>query len=340
VRRAPFDSALAATGRMTASTTLASVADSASVPRVAADSGERAFLMRNAPSRTRYYGPLRRPAGGAGLLLEAHPSNRGHNPRAPALAQHMPSVQSHREAGPGIRLTRVMQGSIEWSLLISPIRHAPRYRWAVVFAERTAWAFGLICLRTWGAMYIEGVTGAHRELERFAVLQAAAAQQTAAPDMSLWSRERISAWQRALNEPAPPPLAVLRIPKLRLEVPVLPGTDDFTLNRGVGHIEDTALPGTDGNSGIAGHRDGFLRGLKDVAPDDAIELETLQGKGGLPRRTDLGRRPGGRICAQCDAHAFAHAGHVLSVLPRRAGAPTFHVRAVRADTAVAVSRGR
>jgi sortase A len=62
-------------------------------------------------------------------------------------------------------------------------------------------------------------------------------------------------------------------------VPVLPGTDDLTLDRAVGHIEDTAQPGRDGNSGIAGHRDGFFRGLKDIAPGDAIELETLRGKG-------------------------------------------------------------
>ena len=46
---------------------------------------------------------------------------------------------------------------------------------------------------------------------------------------------------------------------------MLPGTDDRTLDRAVGHIEDTAQPGTDGNSGIAGHRDGFFRGLKDIA---------------------------------------------------------------------------
>ena len=59
---------------------------------------------------------------------------------------------------------------------------------------------------------------------------------------------------------------------------MLPGTDDHTLDRAVGHIEDTAEPGTDGNSGIAGHRDGFFRGLKDIAPGDAIELETLKGK--------------------------------------------------------------
>ena len=39
----------------------------------------------------------------------------------------------------------------------------------------------------------------------------------------------------------------MRISKINLEVAVLPGTDDFTLNRAVGHIEDTALPGTDGS---------------------------------------------------------------------------------------------
>jgi sortase A len=157
-------------------------------------------------------------------------------------------------------------------------RWTPRGKWREVWAERTAWAVGLLCLVTWAALHIEGIRGARHELERFAVLRAAAAQQTADPDLSLWDRERIDAWRRTLAAPAPPPLAVLRIPKVRLEVPVLPGTDDFTLNRAVGHIEDTALPGTDGNSGIAGHRDGFFRGLKDIEPNDIIELETLRGK--------------------------------------------------------------
>ena len=58
---------------------------------------------------------------------------------------------------------------------------------------------------------------------------------------------------------------------------MLPGTDDRSLDRGVGHIEDTAQPGTDGNLGIAGHRDGFFRGLKDITLGDVIELDTIQG---------------------------------------------------------------
>jgi sortase A len=145
-----------------------------------------------------------------------------------------------------------------------------------VLAERTAWAVGLVCLAMWGALHIGGIRDARRELERFAVLQAAAP--IAEPELGVRDRERIGAPRRALNALAPEPLAVLRIPKIGLEVAVLPGTGESTLKRAVGHIEDTAMPGTDGNSGIAGHRDGFFRGLKDIGLDDAIELETLRGK--------------------------------------------------------------
>ena len=68
------------------------------------------------------------------------------------------------------------------------------------------------------------------------------------------------------------PLAILRIPKINLEVPVFNDTDDLTLNRGVGRIIGTAQLGQPGNLGIAGHRDGFFRGLKDVGPNDVIEV--------------------------------------------------------------------
>lgn len=156
-----------------------------------------------------------------------------------------------------------------------------RYERAWLLAERAVWTVGVVSLVTWGALRIDGATGARHELERFADLQAARAgtsRPTAAPDLSLWDPKRISAWRSAQEEPAPPPLAVLRVRKIGLEVAVLPGTDDFTLNRAVGHIKGTALPGTDGNSGIAGHRDGFFRGLKDVGPGDAIEIETRQGE--------------------------------------------------------------
>ena len=72
----------------------------------------------------------------------------------------------------------------------------------------------------------------------------------------------------------PPPLGVLDIPSLRLEVPILDGTDDLTLDRAVGHIKGTAYPGELGNIGIAGHRDGFFRGLKDIHVGDSITLRS------------------------------------------------------------------
>jgi len=94
-------------------------------------------------------------------------------------------------------------------------------------------------------------------------------------DSTLWSSQRIEAYEESLAAHFAPPLAILRIRKVRLEVPVLSGTDDLTLNRGVGLIAGTNPPGEGGRIGIAGHRDGFFRVLKDVGPGDMIELETL-----------------------------------------------------------------
>jgi sortase A len=142
--------------------------------------------------------------------------------------------------------------------------------------EGTCWIVGLIGLLSWGGFQAVTAARTRGDLARFDALRVASLE-SGTPDQSLWSPVRVSAWQAALHDPAPMPLAVLRIPRIRLEVPVLPGTADRTLDRGVGHIEDTALPGTDGNAGIAGHRDGFFRGLKDIAPGDAIEIETLHG---------------------------------------------------------------
>ncbi|MGA8530797.1 MAG: class D sortase [Acidobacteriaceae bacterium] len=73
------------------------------------------------------------------------------------------------------------------------------------------------------------------------------------------------------------PLAVLRIPAIHLDVPVLDGTDVLTLNHAAGRIAGTALPGEAGNMGIAAHRDGFFRNLGKVRIGDPIELETRNG---------------------------------------------------------------
>jgi sortase A len=172
-----------------------------------------------------------------------------------------------------------------------------------LLVEGLAWMFGLAALSIWGAANLAGVVGARDDLKHFELARAARVEQpgplsemepsdttpdgvkqpgslppTEPSDTALWARGRIRAWRASLTRQAPPPVAILRIPDIGLEVAVLPGTDALTLNRGVGHIEDTAMPGTDGNAGIAGHRDGFFRGLKDIASGDVIELETLEGR--------------------------------------------------------------
>ena len=93
-------------------------------------------------------------------------------------------------------------------------------------------------------------------------------------DMTLWSPGRVKAYKVALEQKTPPALAILRIPRLELEVPVYDGTTDAVLDLAAGRIEGTALPGTVGNVGIAAHRDGFFRVLKDVKQGDALVLDT------------------------------------------------------------------
>jgi sortase A len=144
-----------------------------------------------------------------------------------------------------------------------------------LWIERVAWSIGVVAIGWWAAASVAGTRGARQEVERFAAIQAGAVGDPAAPDQSLWSPERVRAWRETRTTEAPAPLALLRIPRIGLEVAVLEGTDDWTLNRAAGHIEDTPTPGAGGNSGIAGHRDGFFRGLKDIRPGDGIEIETV-----------------------------------------------------------------
>jgi LPXTG-site transpeptidase (sortase) family protein len=66
----------------------------------------------------------------------------------------------------------------------------------------------------------------------------------------------------------------LEAPSVKMSTAVLEGTDDATLKRGAGHIEDTPFPGQAGNVGIAGHRDTVFRPLRNIKVGDALELTT------------------------------------------------------------------
>lgn len=136
---------------------------------------------------------------------------------------------------------------------------------------------GLCLLIVFVGVRIFSAVVSHAELMRFKKAHQAPTQTVLANpsfklDFALWSEKRIAAYEQSLAKKFDPPLAVLRIAKVGLEVPVLEGTNDLVLDRGVGHIRGTVLPGEDGNIGIAGHRDGFFRVLKDVKPGDAIDV--------------------------------------------------------------------
>ena len=98
------------------------------------------------------------------------------------------------------------------------------------------------------------------------------------PDYALWSAKRIADYHdgNAIRDEAP--LAIMSIDKLELKVPVYNGTDEINLNRGAGRIKGTAWIDSPGNLGIAGHRDGFFRVLKDIELGDSIQMLTHQGK--------------------------------------------------------------
>ena len=76
---------------------------------------------------------------------------------------------------------------------------------------------------------------------------------------------------------APPAGTVIgrfEVPSLNISTPLLEGSDDATLARGSGHIEDTPFPGEAGNIGIAGHRDTVFRPLEHIKKGDEMRLVT------------------------------------------------------------------
>lgn len=73
-------------------------------------------------------------------------------------------------------------------------------------------------------------------------------------------------------------MCLLRIPKINLEEAVKEGSTRGVLSSALGHVENTAMPGEDGNCCIAGHRNyafgKYFNRLDEITSGDVIELET------------------------------------------------------------------
>lgn len=72
-------------------------------------------------------------------------------------------------------------------------------------------------------------------------------------------------------------LGKIEISRIGIEAMIVEGIDERTLRRAVGHIPGTPLPGQGGNAALAGHRDTFFRGLRNVRHNDEINLTTRSG---------------------------------------------------------------
>jgi sortase A len=146
--------------------------------------------------------------------------------------------------------------------------------------ERVTLAAGVLLLGVYTVARLDSMIGSRAAMRSIETQRpeppenAQPMQQQQGPDFTLWSDARKAAFQRNSRPQDGEPLGVVSLDRLKIKAPVFAGTGELALNRGLGWIEGTARPGEPGNSGLAGHRDGFLRALKDVQVGDEIALRT------------------------------------------------------------------
>ena len=69
----------------------------------------------------------------------------------------------------------------------------------------------------------------------------------------------------------------LIIPKLEASLPIIHGTDEDELEKGVGHFAQSVMPGENDNSVLSGHRDTVFRELGEVGKGDILIVKTFSG---------------------------------------------------------------
>src|SRR3954469_12172425 len=73
-------------------------------------------------------------------------------------------------------------------------------------------------------------------------------------------------------------LGQFEVPRLKLSYVLLEGTDSRTLDKSIGHVEGTGLPGAAGDLSIAGHRNTHFRRLEWIRRGDEIVLTSPRGQ--------------------------------------------------------------
>jgi sortase A len=137
---------------------------------------------------------------------------------------------------------------------------------ALRWTEIGAYIAGALLCSLFALAQADSALGSTNALEEFAA-------SVNPPDQTLWAAGRVRDYQAAQQSPTKA-VAVLTIPSLKLEVPVFEHDDEISLNRGAGLVAGMGTPDTGGNVGIAGHRDGYFRVLKDIKVGDLIDVRT------------------------------------------------------------------
>jgi sortase A len=131
-------------------------------------------------------------------------------------------------------------------------------------------AVAVACLGVFSGVYLErALYQSYEDREFDRTLDAGASAIAASNKMAMPPRARRPSATALIGR--------LTVPRLHLSAMVREGVDGKTLRLAIGHIPATALPGQSGNVAVAGHRDTFFRGLKDLRAQDEIQFSTFEG---------------------------------------------------------------
>jgi sortase A len=137
-------------------------------------------------------------------------------------------------------------------------------RRTALFIQRLFFVIGFLVLGYVGANWVNSriqQTNGNRELDRLLTYQTKNGQavptKKTIPDGALVGR--------------------VEVPKLHLSAVVFQGTANAVLDKGVGHLDGSPLPGQGGNVVFAAHRDTFFRGLRDIKKGDDVTVTTPSG---------------------------------------------------------------
>ncbi|MGM0972351.1 MAG: class D sortase [Bacillota bacterium] len=73
-------------------------------------------------------------------------------------------------------------------------------------------------------------------------------------------------------------IGILKIPLLKAELPIIEGTDEDELEKGVGHYSTTVFPGQHDQILLSGHRDTVFRSLGELEIGDIFEVSMPYGE--------------------------------------------------------------